>query len=164
MLLKFKVQRRPIIPAGSWDKNPIVQHAELWCCSLLLISFYWKGKKTGRRINKETQSSSASPARFQHPRLSKRKGNRWQTELENIGKTEIWRQNHPLGCQTCPGMDVSAWESCGAAAQHGLERGTGQGGGDAAAEQPQSICSRTRPVNTKYFPQSCSTALGALDT
>lgn len=46
MLLKFKVQRQPIIPAGSWDKNPIVQHAEIWCCLLLLISFYWKGKKS----------------------------------------------------------------------------------------------------------------------
>lgn len=57
MPLKFKVQRQPIIPAGSWDKNPMVQHAEIWCCSLLLISFDWKGRK--KKIKKKDQEGNS---------------------------------------------------------------------------------------------------------
>lgn len=168
MLLKFKVQRQPIIPASSWDKNPIVQHTEIWCCLLLLISFYWKGKK--KKGEGSTRKPKALPQLRQLSSLSthaaqqaerKPLANRTQKHRKKI---EIWRQNHPLGCQTCPGVDVCAWESCGAAALHSLEWGTGQEGGDAAAEQLQSIHSKKRPINTKSFPQTCSTALGALDT
>lgn len=64
MLLKFKVQRQLIIPAGSWDKNPIVQHAEIWCCSLLLISFYWKGKKQGEGSTRKPKALQPAQLAF----------------------------------------------------------------------------------------------------
>lgn len=68
MLLKFKVQREPIIPARSWDKNPIVQHRDLVLLSaidfLLLEGEKKKRKKKGRRIKEETQSFLSAQLAF----------------------------------------------------------------------------------------------------
>lgn len=102
-------------------------------------------------------SSSAASAQLSTPTAQQGKGNCWQTELKNVEKAEIWRQNDPLGCESCPGMAVCL---SGRAVQQQRGAGTGQGGGGAAAEQPQSIHSKAQPMDTKSSPQTCSTALG----
>lgn len=92
MLLKFKAQRQPIIPAGSWDKNPIVQHTEIWCCWLLLISFYWKEKKRNREKDQQGNPKLlGSPARFQHRGSASGKETAGKLNSKNVGKTDIWK-------------------------------------------------------------------------
>lgn len=121
MPLKFKVQRQPIIPAGSWDKNPMVQHAEIWCCSLLLISFDWKGRKKknkeGSRKKLKALWQPSQPSSLLTPMERKLPAN-W---------TQKDRKNQDLETNSSPGVSGLPRRGCvclgefAAAAGHSLE-------------------------------------------
>lgn len=164
MLLKFKVQRQPIIPASSWDKNQIMQHTAIRCCSLLSISFYWRGKKrtNSQQGNQNLFSNPACPLAFNTSSSASNKETAGKLCAEfpklKTNKKEIWKQNHPLGCRTCSGTNTSAQESCRPAAWHILEQSTnhahprGWGAVMQMKNSPRESAARHGLYIQKYLP------------